>query len=355
MLDYSSFSSVLRTFSVDKARQIRTVKTICQLVGKDELFLKDLLYRNNYKTYKISKRTGGFRVINAPNEPLKQIQEILAEHLLIFYRSWMMGLKSIESTWGEIKPPYGGYTLNFEEGKSPILTNAEVHLGKKYLLKLDIKDFYSSLCTEDIVHMFQWKLGTDPEAAYLLTLLCTFKDEMPTGAPTSSVVSELIMHDFDYLVSLWLKQRDGWTYSRYADDICISSDYPLDVSFITFFIGQQLEEYGLSLNEKKTKYFGPHQAKYVTGVKVNEKPNVNRRYIRNLRAILHDWEKNGSFSASERYVDQFSKFNYSSYEGRENLFKESVKGKINWVGQVRGMSDGVYLGLKKKYTKMISV
>lgn len=280
-------------------------------------------------------------------------QKRLNQYLLGYYRKWMEAQKPTAFAWGELCPPYGSYTINSEADHSPIVSNAKQHCGHRYMLKVDIKNFYSSVAHEDILHALEWKINMDKEASYLILLLCTQNGMLPTGAPTSPILSELVMVDIDLMLTSKYRPQDGWTYTRYADDISLSSTEEFDSNVVVEALSGFLKSHGFQLNAHKTKYLKPNQARYVTGVKVNEKSNVDRKYIRQLRAILHHWKQQGLKAAADQYVWKYPMKMRSGYESVEDHFLKSLQGKINWVGQVKGWNDPVYLALNKRFRFLV--
>jgi len=86
----------------------------------------------------------------------------------------------------------------------------------------------------------------------------------------------------------------------------------------------------------------------VTGLIVNEFPNINRKYIRNVRAMIHAWEKFGLEKAAEEH---FTKFNYyeKTSPNQAGTFKQMVIGKVGFIGFVRGRDDKkIYLRLRSR-------
>ena len=92
-----------------------------------------------------------------------------------------------------------------------------------------------------------------------------------------------------------LAERMGCKYSRYADDITFSHSKTIRriSPFWQSRIYNIIAKYGLKVNENKTKTFVPGTRQEVTGVVVSNKINVPRSYIKQLRVLLHLWEKYG--------------------------------------------------------------
>lgn len=103
--------------------------------------------------------------------------------------------------------------------------------------------------------------------------------------PPPRALSNLVFSSADQeIVKLALENR--LTYSRYADDLTFSGLRPIPRSF-TIELSRILEARGFALNPRKTRFAGPSQAKYVTGLVVNVRPQVDRRTRRKLRAMFH--------------------------------------------------------------------
>jgi RNA-directed DNA polymerase len=151
--------------------------------------------------YRSSRRLIGAkeRTLLIPSDHLKSIQRDILGSLL-----------------NEI-PPHPASFCTVGRG---ILKAAQRHLGHRYLLHLDLKDFFPSVRPARVRRVFQ-KAGFDAEAAELLAALTTFRNHLPQGAPTSVAVGNMVLERLDK--SLWgLCRRFGLTYTRYVDDIAIS-------------------------------------------------------------------------------------------------------------------------------------
>lgn len=225
----------------------------------------------NYVTFRIPKKSGGFREISAPVPELKLKQREILDKL---YQS-----KILE----HISP----YAYGFIPGRS-IYSNAQVHAGKKFLVNIDIKDFFpnchkSKLDSKSILR----KLLNDEELGFLF-----HKDALPQGAPTSPLVSNIFLADFDSVLPTVLRRTisDDIRYSRYADDITISSNSKAIFSKTCMkIISDVLTHYGFEINHKKTRYMSPSSRQEVTGLVLNSgKPTVSRKFRRNLRAAVHN-------------------------------------------------------------------
>ena len=144
------------------------------------------------------------------------------------------------------------------------------------------------------------------EVATVLAQICCCNNSIPQGAPTSPVISNMICAR---LVSDLhrLAQRYNCLYTRYADDVTFStrtSKFPKSLArteetttgMDTTAAGELqkiVEDNGFTVNARKTRVQTKLQRQAITGITINEFPNVTRRYLNQVRAMLHAWEKFG--------------------------------------------------------------
>lgn len=166
-----------------------------------------------------------------------------------------------------------------------VLTNAQQHLNKKYLFKIDIKDYFKSLPKQGIKYVFI-KLGFSERGAEIFSNLCTYNDILYEGFNTSPILANLYCFDLDLDLKR-LADEYRVDISRYSDDITFSSDTdnfpPIDV------IKDIFEKYAFEINEEKTKNLKYGQPQYVTGLSIsNDKyPRVPKRMKRKIRQELY--------------------------------------------------------------------
>ena len=152
----------------------------------------------SYTHHKISKGNGKYRHIYAPNELLKQKQNLILKNLY------------------KIKPHPSNH--GFIPGKS-IVTNACHHIGRAYVLSVDIKNFFPSTTTDKLVKIIdRFYPNQKNNIPYLV-----YKNHIPQGAPTSPYLANFALYDFDEKLSRYLEEFNA-SYTRYADDITISFD-----------------------------------------------------------------------------------------------------------------------------------
>jgi len=334
--------------TVKPDEDITECETISDLAALLDLDLKTLLffaYRNNrlYNHYKIPKKSGGHRDIDAPKEALKTVCSKLNFYLSNVYDEFLP--KSVQG---------------FVRGRG-IITNADKHLNRAYVLNIDLDDFFGTINSGRIIGLFRrypFRFGT--RLASVLTGIVTYNNHLPQGSPTSPVLANMICLKLDKAL-MRLSQENGWRYSRYADDITFSTNKLTDdlasVSGTGVVVGKRiiniLKKNGFALNEKKTRLAIPGQSKWVTGVKVNKERNLSRKYIKRIRCMLHAWEAYTEAKAE-------TEFNQKYNRGPAKTFREVLRGRIDHLGNVRKKTDPLYIklynrlcALEEKYNRRL--
>ena len=179
--------------------------------------------------------------------------------------------------------PISVYARAYRPG-GKLWDNAAPHVRKKYLLKLDLTDFFGTIRFDRVYgEVFPTKRFPRQIGA-MLTALCCRGDVLPQGAPTSPVISNIVMKHFDDVFGAWCEKR-GFSYTRYCDDIAVSGNASLYPAYRK--AEQMLKKMGLAINRKKTHFISNGGRQTVTGLTVNEKISVPVDYKRNLRQEVY--------------------------------------------------------------------
>lgn len=282
--------------------ELSTPRDVAAMLDIEYAILVYHLYKSQkkrlYKSFNIPKKSGGIRTISAPITALKIIQRKLNQILQAVYK---------------VKPSVHGFVLSRN-----VVTNAKGHLRKKYVLNIDLKDFFSSINFGRVRGMFMGiPYLRNPKVATILAQICCFDNALPQGAPTSPVVSNMICAKMDSQLQR-LANKYKCFYTRYADDITIStprSKFP--ISFVSnekvgdsyqIQIGESLlsviESNSFAVNYSKVYLRSSSKRQEVTGIITNIKPNLRRKYINQIRAMLHAWEKYGLKKAEKEFNNQ---------------------------------------------------
>jgi RNA-directed DNA polymerase len=319
--------------------QIKTLGELVRLLRIDEKSFNYHLNKPLYFNFKIKKKKGGEREISAPNEDLKLIQKRLNYFLQHVYYL----IKPV-CVHGFVLKPLG------ENRTNNIISNAQVHVGKSFLLNIDLKDFFSSIAAKRVkevlfnqVSLFESEILVD-----VITLLCSFEGRLPTGAPTSPVMANFCCLEMDHELQIFCKEH-SIAYTRYADDLSFSSNEFFTDEIIlklrSIIVKNQFE-----INEKKWRLLSSKSKQTVTGLVVNKKININRVYIKQIRAILHSVESLNWFKASQLHFKHQKPF----FDDGTKL-KNKLKGQIEFIGQVRGKNDLVYLNYKQRLNALLFI
>ncbi|MEJ2612828.1 MAG: reverse transcriptase domain-containing protein [Candidatus Thiodiazotropha sp.] len=339
----------------DAATQIVGAQTADDIANLLEVPMGQLLHilyaypnEKKYLSFDIEKKNGGFRHIKAAKGGLRALQGKLAPILVSHYKS---------------RNPVHG----FLKGRS-IVTNAKQHKRKRYVFNVDLEDFYGSINFGRVRGLFRAKpFSMGEKAAAVAAQICTFENCLPQGAATSPVISNFIASELDRKLSS-LARRYKLTYTRYADDITFSSNnrnFPEGIGFFDghnpitndCYVGAVLEETiqacGFSINHSKTRLQIRGVRQDVTGLTVNEFPNVRRTYVRNIRALLHAWAKYGPDNVETIYRSKYAKNKSRLTDGEKHYFKEALYGMLAFLNMVKE-EDELYLKLCLQAAKLDS-
>lgn len=228
-------------------------------------------FKNMYETFKIPKRKGGFREICAPKEDLKKLQRELAK---LFTRK----MKFLAHNAAH------GFTRNRN-----CKTSLEVHRAKqaRWFLKLDIKDFFPNTTYAQIKDamntVYPFCCLTETQK-HLFSCLCTFGGVTPQGAPTSPVITNLVMVANDVAITKYCREH-YLTYTRYADDILISSRVSFDWETVQKDISEMLGDY--TIKTEKTRYGSFNGRNWNLGLMFNNQYDITvghkkKKLVKNL-------------------------------------------------------------------------
>ncbi|MBG6148096.1 retron-type reverse transcriptase [Labrenzia sp. EL_142] len=313
-----------------------------------------------YKEFNIPKKNGGTRRICAPRIALLELQRDI--------------LRLLE---GDYKPraPVHGFVGGH---KRSIVSNAQQHVGKRWVLNIDLEDYFESIHFGRV----RGRLMAPPydyseEIAQFVAHIGCFQTEkevdgnvrtthvlMPGGA-LSPLLANIVSDKLDAELSRFCRQL-GCTYTRYADDISISSNrrtFPASIGrfanpdsqkefVLSDTFQQMIEDNGFRINHSKTRLLGHAFQQEVTGLVVNESVNVKRKFVRDVRAMLHDWKLNGCEVASARHFNKKRPDRGRLPEQEATNFEWVVRGKIEFIRQVKGSTDQVFRGLAARFNEL---
>lgn len=267
-----------------------------------------------YSFVEIPKKTGGVRTLSIPNDDLKDIQSEIASFFENTFETQIH------------------HCCHAYRKKRSIFTNAIPHLGCKVLIKLDIKNYFGSVTKEQVkkaIYLGNSSLDYNSNSSEIIQYLkqnnisipdyldddsvsknfidiLVNEQGLPQGAPTSPILANLLLKDFDQEVFLVAKSMDA-KYTRYSDDLTISfkEDDSLKIAQIIKFIDRKIRAYGHRLNKKKEKIqvLRRHQAQRICGVTINSgQPTISRKQRKLIRAAQHNMSMGKKISFTENQL-----------------------------------------------------
>lgn len=290
---------------------------------------------HRYNRVHVPKKRGGKRLLMVPERRLKFLQRKTHQLLLQIYNP---------------RSPVHG----FVKQKSAV-TNANEHQKRPYLLNIDVRNFFGVISRRRVRGMLE-RMGLPTDAAEAVCAICVTANQLPQGAPTSPILSNLVAYRLDRDLMKFAKEY-RLKYTRYADDISFSSYAPPLALFsaglpisgrvkpeqLSSALSQAFSSNGFEVAADKVWFAGPKTRKEVTGLIVNEFTNVRRTFLRNLRAALYKVEKIGLSAAQSDYQKRYK---------AKGTLEQTLRGRLEWLAQVRGRSFDPYRTLGKRFNKL---
>jgi hypothetical protein len=262
----------------------------------------------HYRRSWIRKADGSGRLLEAPKRELKDLQRMVLHGIL------------------DRIPPHAN-AHGFVRWRSA-LTGARRHTGRAAVIRLDLETFFSAVSAGRVYGIFR-TAGYPEPVAHALTALCTTVtppsmrtqappaaslDEvarrrrmlaalavphLPQGSPSSPALANFAAYGLDRRLD-GLAARFGATYTRYADDLTFSGERALisRAGRLIASVEAIAADEGFRVNDTKTRVRSRAQRQLVTGLVVNDRPNITRADYDRLRAILHDAAANGPAAAN---------------------------------------------------------
>lgn len=261
---------------------IFTLGHLAFLSGSDYEFLRSVAsrtYERSYRTFHIRKRPSHsgerrYRTIAVPCRSLMQVQRWITQAVL-----------------AKVQPHFA--SVGFSKGNK-LKVAAQAHAGCRWLIKMDILNFFESISEISVYRVFR-SLGYQPLVSFEMARICTRiggasklhntnrwqvraripaseirsydnrkMGHLPQGAPTSPMLANLAVREFDTRIAI-IAAKHKLTYTRYADDITLSSKAKnFDRELCGTIVGEvfsTMGELGLSPNVTKTRVSSPGSRK----------------------------------------------------------------------------------------------
>jgi len=315
----------VKTLSEKGVPIIWNLDSLASFLGIQKEVLASMLNKQEsfYRTFRIPKRRGGFRTLAAPYPVLLEAQRWVLKNVL----------QNIDVS---------SHAHGFISGRS-IVSNAKIHLGNKFLLKMDLEDFFPSIPLKRIIAIYN-NLGYPSFISYMLASLSCLNGCLPQGAATSPLLSNIITKRLDSRLSA-VAAKWELAYSRYADDLVFSGNY-ISKNFI-IVVSEIIKDESFRVNESKTILIRGSGRKIITGISVNgEKLRLPKETKRKLRQeVFH--------LLSKGFIDHTEKI-----QNFDPMYVERLLGKLSFWKQVEPDSEYVSISIeqvKKVQAKMNSL
>lgn len=277
-----------------------------------------------YHSFKIPKRSGGLRQIDAP---LDDLMQALRELKFIFEK--------------KLFASYHTCAFAYVRGRSTIdAVKRHQRNNSKWFLKLDYHNFFGSTTPEFVMSMLNQifpynellKSQRGKDALEKALSLCFLNGGLPQGTPISPTITNLMMIPIDHSIAKYAREHSPHlTYTRYADDILLSSDLKFSWNNVQNDIIEIVNKFNapFSLNTAKTRFGSSAGRNWNLGVMLNKDNQItvghNKKKV--FKAMLFqfcsDYKNGNPWSVDDVQHLQGLKSYYEMVEG--NTIKEIVK------------------------------
>lgn len=275
---------------------IASIDSLAKTLGVIPALLQDLARdtASSYVSFNITSKSGKERDVYEPKYELKRLQKRINSR--IFEKV--------------IFPPYLQGGIKDTNNPRDYIENSKNHAGSKFLIGLDIRDFYNSIKSDRVLEIFKNFFHFPDEVSSILANLVTLNGRVPQGACTSSYIANLVFFNSEYSLVSRLRSQ-GYTYTRLLDDITVSSSNLIPQAKATKIIESAsalAKKYNLKLNTDKTKLERADDLKadyVVTGVWVGHGvPKLRKADRRYIRQLVYICEKE---CLKDRHSDEYHK------------------------------------------------
>lgn len=306
---------------------LRSVNELGKLLKTHPQQLYLMAKQPSYRTFTIPKKSGGERQIENPSAPLKKVLSVLNRYLQSTYF-----FEKSNAAYGFVSG------VRNDDDRRNVVTNAKKHLGRDYLLNIDLKDFFHGVTRDMVLGIFLEKpFRFKGELAELLADLCTYNGRLPMGTPTSPTLSNFACRQLDDTLQAYATNM-LWVYTRYADDMSFSSQQKINTEMIQS-VKTLIRNAGFTVNLRKVVRYGPEDAKIVTGLLLTDKiglapdfmPSLNEE-VKQLAAATRAQHEQGQLST--RWL---------------NKLRQQVRGRISFAGFVLGRRHEQYMEIRDAF------
>lgn len=331
------FGTSTRTYEYKKLPQeLKEMARVPYLVGKLKSFNR--IYqskfdvnnmREHYSSFKIPKKSGGWRQIDAPDDDLKQA---------------LYSLKAIFEN--DFKALYHTAAFAYIKGRST--TDAlKVHQknNSNWYLKTDLSNFFGSTTLDFTMRMLSMiypfcevvKYEDGEKALRDAISLCFLDGGLPQGTPISPLLTNVIMIPIDHEISRRLRasETNDFVYTRYADDATVSSKKGFLFMGVVEMMNDVFKKFDApyTIKKEKTHYGSRAGRNWCLGLMINKdnQITVGHENKKVFKAMLNNYivaRKDGKGWPPEEVMTLRGKLSYYS-----NVEPEYFDYVINWYNK----------------------
>lgn len=287
------------SLSAQCAYPVVSLGQIAHETGAGYNYLREIVARRRdpYQPFEVRKRTGGFRSIAAPEPLLMDVQRWILKKVL-------SGVENHPASYA------------YQQDRS-IVHCASEHRGARWLVKLDVHDFFGSVSESQVYRTFR-RLGYQRLLAFELARLTTRAEDavfdpfrarryevreysvnmqgyLPQGAPTSGQLANSAAARLDRLLASFA-QRHRLVYTRYSDDLTLSgaSEFNREGAVrLAHAASGLIHAAGFEPHRSKTRIVPPGARHVVLGLLVDDEVRLLPETVRRIDNHLRGAEKYG--------------------------------------------------------------
>lgn len=329
----SSNTANTRTYSMERISDKLYMKTdVIKMLSMIKNFNNAYAYLRDvedghslYYEFYIPKKSGGLRKIDAPEEDLmgalRTLKAIFEEG---FYNKDIRNALYHTSAFAYVK-------------NRSTLDAVKRHQSNesKWYGKLDFSNFFGSTTLDFTMSQFK--------KVYPFCVLCETKEGeeelrkalelafldggLPQGTPISPLITNIIMIPIDHVLANGFRnfENQNYVYTRYADDMIISSRYNFDINKVIEYIDSVLKDFDapFRIKPEKTRYGSSAGRNWNLGLMVtaDNKITIGSKKKRQFEAMLSSFVLDTQNGKCWPYKD------IQVLDGYRNYYK-SVEGEV---------------------------
>jgi len=273
---------------------ILSINKLAFKIGISRQVLEDVAKNkaSHYKPFikKEAKKDGSTkeRKIDNPDRAIRQIQKRINKIILQPYCNAL--------------PAYTTGSIKSRSTKD----NAAPHVGKQAVLAIDITNCFPSIDSSMVYAVYREIFNCSPPVARLLTKLTTYGDRIPQGAPTSPSLCNIVLEPLALKLNT-VATKNQLSFTQYIDDLTFSGSKD-NLLRIKSVLLSEIQKSGFEVNMRKLQMFSANERMAITGLVVNRKLGVGRKYVREVqRDIFRKKVSTAIIKGKIAYVSSVSK------------------------------------------------